>query len=170
MKTRMYYSLLILFFAAFRVVIAQDEGNFREKIDDLRKKKLLEDLNLSKEKSEAFLKIYDAFIDQERNLHRDKRDVFKKLVHISALGDEIPDNSIMKTIDRVNEIDMKIVANHVTFVKEMEKKLNAAEIARVVVFEQNFQMKMREKVFDIRSKKNKRYLLPPPPFMEEDLE
>ena len=91
---------------------------------------------------------------------------------MSALGDEMPDQNIMKALDLVNEIDMKIVSNHIAFVKDMEKTLNPAEIARVIVFEQNFQMKMREKVFDIRNKKQKmkKFMIEPPPFFEDDLE
>ena len=172
MKVPIIYILFLLSFAGFGTAAAQEEGDFREKIDDLRKKKILEELNLPKEKSEAFLKIYDSFMDKERSLHREKRGAFKKLVHMSALGDEMPDKNIMKTLDLVNEIDMKIVSNHVAFVKDMEKTLNPSEIARVIVFEQNFQMKMREKVFDIRTKKQKmkRFMIEPPPFIEEDME
>lgn len=172
MKKRIFPICFILLFGAFQLSVAQEEGDFREKVDDLRKKKLLEELNLSKDKSEAFLTIYDAFIEKERSLHREKRDVFKKLVHMSALGEEIPDNSIMKTLDQVNEIDMKIVSNHVSFIKDMEKKLAPAQIARVIVFEQNFQMKMRDKVFEFRSKKPKmkRFYIPSPPSWEEDIE
>lgn len=169
MKQTMGYILLLLW-AVLRPCMAQEDVDFREKIDDLRKKKLLEDLNLSSDKSAVFTRIYDDFVKKERNLRMEKRDAFKKLVHMSALGDDMPDKNIMKTIDQVNDIDMKIVANHVAFVKELEKTLTPAQIARVVVFEQNFQTKMREKVFDMRYKKNKRILLPPPPFLEEDME
>lgn len=170
MKVPIIYIFILLSFAGFRSAAAQED--FREKIDDLRKKKLLEELDLPGDKTEVFLKIYDSYMDKERSLHREKRGAFKKLVHMSALGDEMPDKSIMKTLDLVNEIDMKIVSNHVAFVKDMEKTLNPAEIARVIVFEQNFQMKMREKVFDIRNKKQKmkKFMIEPPPFFEDDLE
>lgn len=172
MKVPIIYIFILLLFAGFRSATAQGDGEFREKIDDLRKKKLLEELDLPGDKTEAFMKIYDSYMDKERNLHREKRGAFKKLVHMSALGEEMPDKSIMKTLDLVNEIDMKIVSNHVAFVKDMEKTLNPAEIARVIVFEQNFQMKMREKVFDIRNKKQKmkKFMIEPPPFFEDDLE
>ncbi|MBL7994049.1 hypothetical protein JNM05_01640 [bacterium] len=172
MKTKMFAVYMVLVIAAFHASVAQEEGSFREKVDDIRKKKLLEDLNLSYEKSEVFIKIYDAFMEQERNLHREKRDVFKRLVHMSALGDEMPGNSIMKTLDQVNEIDMKILSNHASFIKDMEKKLTPAQIARVVVFEQNFQMKMREKVFEFRTKKHKmkQFYVPSQPSWEEEME
>ncbi len=170
MKISILYVSLILAALGFQPLMAQEEPDFRGKIDELRKKKLLEELNLSKEKNEAFLKVYDTFIEQERSLHREKRDAFKKLVHMSALGEEIPDKNILKALDLINEVDMRIVTNHVNFVKDMGKSLTPAEIARVIVFEQNFQMKMREKVIDIRKKpKMKRYMVEPPPFIEEGL-
>lgn len=172
MKTQKYFFTFLLLLVTIQMSMAQDEGNFREKIDDLRKKKLLEDLNLPSAKSETFIKIYDAYMDQERNLHREKRDAFRKLVHMSALGDEMPDNTVMKTLDQVNDIDMKIVSNHVAFIKDMEMNLTPAQIARVVVFEQNFQMRMREKVFEFRNKKQKmkRFYDPSLPSWEEDAE
>ena len=172
MKKILLYLCILIVTAGARPAFAQDEPDFRGKIEDLKKKKLLEDLNLSQDRRDAFLRTYDAYMDKERNLHRDKREAFKKLVHMSALGEDIPDKSVMKTLDLINEIDTKIVANHVAFVKDMEKNLSPSQIARVVVFEQNFQMKMREKVFDIRMKKpkGKRLLIEPPVFFEEDNE
>lgn len=152
MKTVVSLLLLTLLTGS---AFTQNPPEFREKVQNLKKKKLIEELDLSKEKSDAFINLYDEFAQKERSLHQERREIFKKLVHMSALGRDIPGEQVVSTIQALNQVERKIQEHHEQVLKEFRAILEPSQIAKMIVFEQNFQNKMRNIVIDVRGRRNK---------------
>jgi hypothetical protein len=134
---------------------AQPDSNFIEKIQQMKKKKLLEKLELPKEKTEAFLAVYDRYSDDERQLMRDKQALFRRLVHMTALGGDVADEKINQTIDQINELERKIIGRHEAVLEQLRGTLTASQTARFIVFEQNFQFRLRQMWNDVQRRKNR---------------
>ena len=157
--------------AAFLLILgrptaAQDDGPFKQKITVIKKKKLIEALNLSPEKEAAFLKIYDEYADQRKKLRDDRKALLKKLVHMSALEGDVPGDRIRKTIDDLTNVDRQLIEERQKVIAKLSETLNDAQVAKFVLFEQSFPLKLREMMFDIQTKKFRDKGMPitmPPP-------
>ncbi len=161
--------LLVFLFLETSGAWTQSDSGFVDKIQTMKKKKLIEKLNLSKEKMDAFLNIYDDYVSEERQFNKEKQVLFQKLVHMSALGDAVSDDKITETIDQLDQIERKILSHRQATLNQMKGSLTAPQRARFIVFEQNFQFRLRQMWFDIQYRKNKmkKFMLPPP-FGDED--
>lgn len=167
------WKLFLLFFLFLEAsgARAQTDSSFVDKIQTMKKKKLIEKLNLSKEKTDAFIKIYDDYVSEERRFNKEKQALFQKLVHMSALGDAVSDDKITETIDQLDQIEHKILSHREATLDQMKGSLTAPQRARFIVFEQNFQFRLRQMWFDIQHRKNKmKKFMPPPPLEDEDLD
>lgn len=146
----------VFFCVTFSTVIySQDTQDIIEKIQAIKKKKLIEKLNLSKDKSDEFLKIYDSYMAKDMSLNKEKRTVFKKLTHMSALGDDISSDKILNTVDELNNLDRAIQKNYEDNLGLLKESLTPSQLARFIVFENRFQYKLRDLLMDIRRKKGR---------------
>jgi hypothetical protein len=140
----------------------QPDSNFITKITVMKKKKLIESLDLSKEKTEAFVKIYDEYTGEQWRLNKEKKALFQRLVHITALGNDVADEKITQTIDDLDAVEHKILAQRQSALDKMKGILTTPQVARFIVFEQNFQFKLRQMWFDVQYRKSKmRKFMPP---------
>ncbi len=170
---RHVWVLGLLAVALERPPVAQEGDDMREKMAALRKEKLIEDLKLSKSKREAFEKIYDEYLAAERQLSRERAEVFRKLVHMAALEDDVDEKTIGKTIDELYSADKKIESHHDAVVERLRKELESWQVARFIVFEEKFHVKVREMIWNLRKKGGRghgfrEWDLPPPPPDDQD--
>ena len=145
---------------------AQEDAEFKERIIEIKKKKLLESLALSKDKENLFLKVYDEYFDKRRDLNRERKAVMKRIAHMSQLqADDIQGDKVTKAIEELGYVERKIVDQRQRTVEQLRGTLTEPELARFVIFEQNFPIRMREMIFDIRARKHKdkdmRMFIPP---------
>lgn len=143
----------------------QEDKPFQNKIVELRKERLAEELNLSKEKESAIMKMYGEFVERERDLMQQRGELFKRLVHMSALAEDVSEDKVLKAIDELQEAERKIQNHHDGVVAAMKKELKPWQLGRFILFEERFHQKMRQMMMDMKggkSKKWKRFDAPPP--------
>ncbi|MBX7151059.1 hypothetical protein K1X84_05425 [bacterium] len=155
MKINTNLILLAFFYVISTTAYSQETQEIIDKIQAIKKKKLIEKLNLSKDKSDEFLKIYDSYMSKDMSLNKEKRSVFKKLSHMSALGDDISSDKILNTVDELNNLDRAIQKNYEDNLGQLKESLTPAQLARFIVFENRFQYKLRDLLIDIRRKKGR---------------
>ncbi len=140
------------------------EDNFREKVAEVKRKKLIQTLELSKEKQADFFKVYDDYRDRRRELQKERRELMNKLSHMAAISDEISVDKITSVISEVNALDKSIIAEREKVIASVKPILTSGQLAKFVLFEQNFAYKLREMIFDIKMDKHG----PPPRFFMND--
>jgi hypothetical protein len=147
---------------------AQEFHHVREKIVELKKKKMVEELGLEGEEARKFLDIYAVHIDQMHQLHRQRKELSKKLKHMAAIGYDVPGDRILQTISELNKVDETMLQERNKTMIKMEGILNPPLMAKYVLFEMRFDDKLRETLMFIRHKRPKER--PPWEFFEEPLD
>ncbi len=154
MKYLLWISLLSVLTQS---LVAQD-GNFRDKVADIKRKKLIETLDLSKDKQPAFFKTYDGYRDRRRALQKERKELMDRLSHMAAIADEVSSDKIAATIGEINALDKRIIEEREKVLAEVKPLLTHGQLAKFVLFEQNFSYKLREMIFDVRKEKMKHKL------------
>lgn len=164
-----WMALVLVCLVSVGIQAQQEDKPFQDKIVELRKERLAEELSLSKEKESAIMKLYDEYVERERDLMQQRGELFKRLVHMSALADDVSEDKILKAIDELKEAERKIQIHHDGVVAAMKKELKPWQLGRFILFEERFHQKMRQMMMDMKGgkgKKWKRFDAPPPPHSE----
>lgn len=168
MRNLIRNGLSVVFFGMLAVgsrgATAQDDRPFRDRIVELRKERLAEELNLAKDKEAAVMAMYDEYMIKERELMQRRGELFKRLTHMSALADEVSEDKILKAIIDLQDAERKIREHHDQLAEKMKKELKPWQLGRMILFEEKFHQKMRQLMFDVKGKgkKWKRFDIPPP--------
>lgn len=159
--------LMVLFLSA-GTCLAQEFHHVREKIVELKKKKMVEELGLEGDEERKFLDVYAVHIEQMHELHRQRKELSKKLRHMAAIGNDVPGDRILQTISELNRVDETMLQEKSKTMLKMEGILKPPLMAKYVLFEMRFDDKLRETLMYIRHQRPKKS--PPWEFFEEPLE
>jgi hypothetical protein len=117
----------------------------REKVDQLRKMKLIETLGLDEEKSVRFIARYSKHQEQIRALYLERG------VQVDNLEEAIKEShesDYLKFIEGMFAIDRKILDTRIDFIKSLNDLLSKKQQAKFLVFERNFNRDLRDMIFD----------------------
>ena len=150
---------------------AQERRDMPRKIRELKKLKLIEELQLNEKQKEPFAALYSSYLDERRELNHARKKIFKRLMLMSELGSDVPDDKIKSAILELEVTEKKITDQQTKILKDMQTVLTVSQIARFIVFEEHFEHRMKELMFRFRGKDDRKG---PPfdfpggmPFMEE---
>lgn len=154
--------ILIGLTASSAEIRAQRRGDgLGQKVREVRKEKIMQELALTEKQKPAFIKIYDSMIENDRKLHQTKKQLMKKLLLISEIGEDVSDDKIKSNIRELQAVEQQIISGRQKAVAELEKILTAQQLARFIVFEEHFQRRMQEMMFRMRGPKER------PPWMDQ---
>jgi hypothetical protein len=119
----------------------------REKIEQLRKMKLIETLGLDEEKSVRFISRYSKHQEQVRALYLERGTLIDNLEE--AVKDS-RDSEYPKLIDGIFVIERKILDTRIDFIKNLSDILSKKQQAKFLVFERNFNRDLRDMIFEAR--------------------
>ena len=146
-------TVFVVFFsiAVSSNLAAQDQPPMRgpgaERIEQFKKVRLLEVMNLDEETSIRFFTRYNKHIETMRALQRDHNariDDLQKLSTSNAKNVEI--EQLIKDIGMSEE---KIAETRSKFLEELKDVISIKQVAQYVVFERNFNKNLREIMRDI---------------------
>lgn len=157
-----------MLFLTVGVCAAQEFHHVREKIVELKKKKMVEELGLEGEEARKFLDVYAIHIDQMHQLHRQRKELSKKLKHMAAIANDVPGDRILQTISELNRVDETMLQERSKTMLKMESILKPPLMAKYVLFEMRFDDKLRETLMFIRHKRPQKS--PPWEFFEEPID
>lgn len=162
---------LILIAVLSGLLFAQERRDMPRKIRELKKLKLIEELQLNEKQKEPFQKMYDSYLEERQELNHARKKIFKRLMLMSELGSDVPDEKIKSAIQELEITERKINEQQGKVLKEIESVLTISQVARFIVFEEHFEHRMKELMFRFRGKDDRKG---PPfdfpggmPFMEE---
>lgn len=124
-----------------------EDPRARERVDQLRKMKLIETLGLDEEKSVRFISRLSKHQDEMRSL------LSQRSAAIDDLEQAIKDShesEYAKHIDEVISIDRKITDEKIKFYRSLDDLLTVKQQAKYLVFDRNFNRDLRDMIFETR--------------------
>ncbi len=121
-------------------------GNPRERIDQLEKIKLIEELNMSEEVSVKFFSRRNEFREKEKKLH-ERIDSLSRLIRDKSVNQDVQtsDAEWKKIIEEFISVEKMTRKNKIDFVSSLQNLLTPKQMAQFLAFERKF----REEIQDI---------------------
>jgi hypothetical protein len=119
----------------------------REKVDQLRKMKLIETLGLDEEKSVRFISRFSKHQEQIRALYLERGTMVDNLEEAIK---ESRESEYSKLIEGMFSIERKILDARIDFIKNLDDLLSKEQQAKFLVFERNFNRDLRDIIFDAK--------------------
>lgn len=149
------FILLIFLMAGMKDIWSQGPKDMPEKIREIRKNRLLEELRLKDPQKTSFIQLYDDYLNRRRELNRAKREIFRRLALMTELGSDVPEEKVKSAILEFEKNEQQIRATQDKMMKDIQTLMTPVQIARFVVFEEQFEHRMREIMFRFRDKKER---------------
>jgi hypothetical protein len=119
----------------------------REKVDQLRKMKLIETLGLDEEKSVRFISRFSKHQEHIRALYLERGTMIDNLEEAIK---ESRESEYSKLIEGMFSIERKILDERIDFIKNLDDLLSKKQQAKFLVFERNFNRDLRDMIFDAK--------------------
>ncbi|MCI0706634.1 MAG: hypothetical protein L0Y80_04000 [Ignavibacteriae bacterium] len=162
--SRRYYVLAGLLFIAPILLRAQDEpppdmpmrGPAFERIERLKKIRLMEELRLDEETSVRFMSRYNAHQDELRRFQRQRQAAMAKVDDLRK--SDASDAELEKAIQALRAFDSIFLELRDKHWQEVREILTTKQFATYVVFEHNFQRYLRELMRDVQRERGGRMM------------
>ena len=124
-----------------------------ERLQQLKKLRLLEVLKLNEEESIRFFTRYNKFEEELRDLERERNDIIDDLEMQLKEGEKV--ESLEKSFDDLFALGQKVVDARIRFYKEVRGMLTPQQVAKLIVFERNFTRDLREIIQDVQRERRR---------------
>lgn len=132
----------------------EEREKIRENIETLRMYKLLEALDLSSEQSTEFLPALKEFQDAKRRFQEERRDLLRELE--AALESEADNQAkLEQTLAALENTRQEFQAGFQRFLEKARADLTLEQRARLHLFEERFERRLRESIRQMRGKEHR---------------
>lgn len=133
--------LVILAFGLFPIVMQAQPQRARERVQTLKKVKLVEILNLNESEADKFLAKYSGYENKVMEKHQAIQNAMREL-NQSLKGDK---SGLRQKSDNVLKLQEEMQALQLEKERAMRSSLNDEQFAKYLLFERNFarELKMR---------------------------
>ncbi len=145
--------MMLLLFAAVSIPgIAQEnqpqgQGRALERVEQFKKIRLMEVLNLDEQTSIKFFTRYNKYQELLRDLRKQQGQV---LAQVQALRkSKAADSEYDKLVDQLLKLESQINEAKSKYVDEMKQVLTSKQLVEYLVFEARFQQNLRDLVRDL---------------------
>ena len=118
------------------------------KIEEFKKIKMIEELNLSEEESVRFFVKHKTMTNEFKEIEKQKDKSVKKLEKM--LYEKASDSDIKKEVDNFLSIEQKMFKNKSIFINDIEKIIGQKKVATYIIFEDNFHKELQKIMRDSR--------------------
>jgi hypothetical protein len=127
-------------------LIAQDQlptrGPAAERIEQFKKVRLMEVLNMNEETSIRFFARYNKYVETLRAIQKDHNTLIDQLQNLT--NSNAKNSDIEQAIKDIGMSEEKITETRSKFVEELKDVISVKQVAEYVVFERNFNKNLRE--------------------------
>lgn len=117
------------------------EGKNRERLEQLRRIKLIEALELNEEQAVRLSVREKDFREKQKDLMEKRQKMADELREL--VEDEADDAAIRAQLAKINEIGVQMVNDKHAFLLSLNDFLSMQQIAKIVLFEQKFSHEVR---------------------------
>lgn len=143
----------VILFAQPRGMRGQKMLPRREQIQMLRIWKMTEELELTEKQADKFfprLRLDDKKIEE---LDKERQSLFREL-HKEAMKGGMDEKVLDEKIERISNIESKILKNRVKFIKDMDNLLSTDQRAKLMVFRHRFRDRMENMMMETRMRRH----------------
>ncbi|MCX7612385.1 MAG: hypothetical protein N2043_12445 [Ignavibacterium sp.] len=112
--------------------------NQRKRIEEFKKIKLIEALDLSEEESTRFFSLYNEHQKKIRTLQREREQTIDQLSKLTKDESKFNVKKFEELEKRLNEIDQELFRNRQEFHSDIKNVLSPYKVAKFYVFERDF--------------------------------
>ena len=148
-KTFIFIYILLFGLLSSPLLLAQPDASpppALEKLEQLRKMKLIEVLNLKEEEAIRFFARYKEFRGAEQKLMKERGQLIDDLEQL--VKSDAKETDINKKMDEMAEVDKKILNQRWDTARNLRDILSAKQIGTLVIFEQKFMQEVRRALRD----------------------
>jgi len=131
-----------------------ERKKIRENIETLRMYKLLEALDLTSDQSTQFLPALKEFQDAKRKFQDDKRALLKELED-ALESEQIDEKKLRQTLAALESTREEFQGEFVKFLGKARAMLTLQQRARLQLFEERFERRLRDSIRQIRGKEHR---------------
>ncbi len=151
-------SAFLLLMLAFSLVSAQESpplrGRAAERLEQWKKIRLMEKLQMSEEVSIRFFARYNKHMDELRTIGRERADLIDDLAGLAKKkGNEV---DIERALGDLGMLEEKVATTRSAFLGELKSILTIHQIAAYVVFERDFNQNIREIMQEVAKERMER--------------
>jgi len=132
----------------------EERKKIRENIETLRMYKLLEALDLSSEQSAEFLPALKGFRDAKRKFQDDRRALLQELED-ALESEEVDEKKLERTLAALEGVREKFQTEFVKFLQKAGTMLTLRQRARLQLFEERFERRLRDRIRQMRGKEHR---------------
>ncbi|MBR9976941.1 MAG: hypothetical protein KFH87_02530 [Bacteroidetes bacterium] len=116
-------------------------GKGRERIEQLRRVKLIEALELNEEQAVRILVREKEYREEQRALKKRRDNLVDDLR--SLIEDKADEAGIRKQLAAINEVNLQLVQKKHTYLLSLEDLLSIEKIGKIILFEERFWKEVR---------------------------
>lgn len=117
------------------------EGKHRERLEQLRRIKMIEALDLDEEQAVRLTVREKDFREKQRGLLEQRRQKLQDLRSLVEKGSD--DNALRAQLETLDEIGTRIVREKHAYILSLNDFLSMEQLAKMVLFEQKFTQEVR---------------------------
>jgi len=134
---------IMLFLLLAPLLIAQPQRRPpRERVEQYKKMKLVEVLDLGEEEAVRFFAKYNKHEKERQALRREMMETINQIERM--VGENAPDPEFEKDFTRLQELERKLDGERQRFLKDLREILAVQQIGKLIVFERNFAEHVQE--------------------------
>lgn len=156
MKTFNIY--LISFIFIFSILFAQPrEGrSYRgmERIENFKKVKMIETLNLDEETGIKLVSRYNKHRERIQEIEKERGLLLDKLE--TQIKANVTESEYQKTLNEITELEKKISESRKKYLDELKEIFTNKQISEYLVFERNFTKDLRNMAKDIQKERQRK--------------
>ena len=146
---------LLLFTSTFAQMRDGPRHHMREKLEQLKKIKLIETLNMDEETTLRFFSRRSKLQMKLNEIKERGEHNFQQLDKMQKSGKSYTDEELRSLIDETKSIPLQIEKARVKFISSLNDILTPEQIARFIIFERKFKEKLRNVL--VRDRTLKKY-------------
>ena len=114
----------------------------RERLETLRQVRMIEALDVDEEKAARITVLYNRHLEHNRETMRGIDALIDELEEAIETG--APDSELQQIRSQIKENRDAVHSNRMDFYRDAEEILTTRQVAKLIVFERNFQRDMRQ--------------------------
>ena len=126
-----------------------------ERLQQFKKLRLMEVLNLNEEESVRFFARYNKFEEQLRDLDQERNVIVDDLEKLVKQGDQ--GEAFQKDFDELLALGQKVADARIAFYNEVRGLLSPQQVAKFLVFERNFNRDLRDIIQDVQRERRREF-------------
>ena len=116
----------------------------RKQLEQIKIWQMTREMNLPTDKAEKFFPLYNRYNDEMKNITSERRQIVRELD--SSIDNKVSNEEINKEVQHLIDLDGQLAESHASFIQNIGKFLSPVEVAKYLVFEQQFDREIRDRI------------------------